>query len=80
MKIPGLGIGQVSTCEGTSLLEHARLKRSADETEYLIDDEIDVQSSGVNLINTLHAAFTLADPKSAQNTVKSFFALMGYDA
>jgi hypothetical protein len=32
---------------------------------------------GVNLINILHAAFALADPKSAKNTVKSFFSLLG---
>jgi len=34
---------------------------------------------GVNVINVLRAAFTLADPKSTKKTVKSssFFALSG---
>ena len=37
------------------------------------------QPPGVNFINVLRAAFTLADPKSAKKTVKSisFFALLG---
>jgi len=38
-----------------------------------------VTPSGVNFINVLQAAFTLADPESAKKTVKSssFFALSG---
>ena len=37
------------------------------------------QCPGVNFINILRTAFTLADPKSAQNTVKPsvFFAPLG---
>jgi len=35
---------------------------------------------GVNIINTLHPAFTHADPKSVKKTdsLTAFFALLGY--